>query len=449
MSDGPLLWLFLLQFIFIFLNAVFACSEIAVIAINDNKLERLSSQGDKRALRLSKLTENSSTFLATIQIGITLVNLLSSAVATENFSSRLVDLLSAIGVDIPLPVLSVISLTVITLLLTFFTVLLGELVPKQLALKNPEKVALGMSGLVYGISKAFTPIVWLLSASSNGILKLLGMDTQDEDSSNTEEEIRMMLDIGAQKGNILPEEENMIHNIFEFDDTSVEDIMTHRTEVTFLWVEDSEDEWEEIMRNGQHSIYPVCSETPDNVVGILYTKDYFRENTTNREVLMQDVTRPAYFVLESVRADVLFQNMKKSRNHFAVVIDEFGGTSGIITMNDLLEQIVGDFNDDVLMSEDSAEIKPLNRRSWRVNGETSLSKISSRIGVELPSDRFETLNDFFYGTYEGTVDEGSTVQLEQYGLFIKNIRVANGKLESAVLFLMEDNKHKSGEGNSK
>lgn len=244
MSEFSLIWLLALQLIFIFLNAIFASAEIAVITINDNKLEQMARDGNIRAVRLKKLTENSSDFLATIQIGITLVNLLSSAVATENFSSRLVNVLSSIGIAIPEAVLSIVSLFVITLLLTYFTVVLGELVPKQIALRNPEKIALFLSGLVYVISKIFTPVVRLFSASTTGIVRLFGMKIGEEDNENTEEEIRLMLDIGAQNGQILPDEENMIQNIFEFDDISIEKIMTHRTAVVFLWMSDTDEEWE-------------------------------------------------------------------------------------------------------------------------------------------------------------------------------------------------------------
>lgn len=438
MSDISLLWLLALQLIFILLNAIFASAEIAVITINDNKLERMAQSGNPRAVRLKKLTENSSDFLATIQIGITLVNLLSSAVATENFSSRLVSLLSLIGIAIPEAILSIISLIVITLLLTYFTVVLGELVPKQIALKNPEKIALFLSGLVYVISKIFTPVVRLFSASTTGIVRLFGLNTSDNDNENTEEEIRLMLDIGAQNGQILPDEESMIQNIFEFDDTSVEKIMTHRTAVVFLWMDDTEAEWEDTIRNGQHSIYPVCKDSTDNIVGILYTKDYFRLDNKSKDYLIKEVVRPVNYVLETVRADVLFRNMKQTKDRFAVVIDEFGGTSGIVTMNDLLEQIVGEFNDDILMSKNSLEIKPLNQGSWQVTGETPIDKIAYQINLDLPVDQYTTLNDFFINEKEFKKDgDNSIVLFEKYGFMLKNIHFDGEKLEKAIIIKMD------------
>lgn len=434
MSDISLLWLFVLQFVFIFLNAIFASAEIAVITINDNKLERLAQSGDVRAKRLKKLTENSSDFLATIQIGITLVNLLSSAVATENFSSRLVDLLSRIGVDIPIAILNLTSLIVITLLLTFFTVVLGELVPKQLALRSPEKVALFLSGLVTLISKVFTPVVRLFSLSTKGILRIFGINSDDDESEDTEEEIRLMLDIGAQKGQIQPEEEHMIQNIFEFNDTQIEEIMTHRTSVVFLWMDDTEEDWESTIRAGRHSVYPVCSESTDNIVGILYTKDYFRVDDKRLSYLRDEVIRPVNYVLETVRADVLFRNLKQTKDRFAVVIDEYGGTSGIITMNDLLGQIVGEFSDDILMSNESLNIKPLNQHSWLVNGNTSIEELNRNLKLEIPADQYKNLNDFYLSNKE-FIEKQSTQLFTEHGFIMKNIHIEDDHLKNAIIVL--------------
>ncbi|WP_080146422.1 hemolysin family protein [Marinilactibacillus piezotolerans] len=441
MSDLSLIWLFMFQLIFILLNAIFASAEIAVITINDNKLDRMAQEGNVRASRLKKLTENSSDFLATIQIGITLVNLLSSAVATESFSNRLVTLLSAIGIGIPEAVLNILSLVVITLLLTYFTVVLGELVPKQLALKNPEKIALLLSGLVYVISKVFTPVVRLFSASTSGLLRLFGVNPNVNEDSDPEEEIRYMLDIGSQTGQILPDEGNMIQNIFEFDDISVEKIMTHRTAVVFLWLEDSSKEWEETILEGRHSIYPVCKESPDNIVGILYTKDYFRVTDKSIPFLRKEVIRPVPYVLESVKADVLFRNMKQTKDRFTVVIDEFGGTSGIVTMNDLLEQIVGEFNDDILIKKDSTDIKFLNQDSWHVSGDTSLNKINHQLGISLPEDQYDTLSDFFMQeAIKQNLNDNNLITLETYQIQLKNILMREEHLEQAVIIKLTDEK---------
>lgn len=437
MSEDPLLWLLLLQFIFILLNAIFACAEIAVITMNDNKLAKLSAAGDKRALRLTKLTEQPAGFLATIQVGITLVNLLSSAVATENFSDRLVGWLTNLGINIPAAVVNTISVAVITILLTYFTVLLGELIPKRLAMKKAEKIALSMSGLIYVVSKIFTPAVWLFTVSTNGLLRLFGVDPHSEDEENTEEEIRMMLDAGMIKGTIQPDEQDMIQNIFEFDDTSAGEIMTHRKEVSLLWLDETDEQWEQTINESRHSIYPICSENTDDIVGVLYAKDYFRLKNRIRDQVMKSAVQPGYFVPETVRADVLFRNMKKTRNHFAIVVDEYGGMSGIITMNDLLEQLVGDLDDDISTPAEMPLIERLDSKTWRIQGIASLDEVSKQLGILLPEEDYDTFGGLVFGLLGAIPSDGSTPELEEYGLTIKIKEIKWRRLESALVCLSD------------
>jgi len=437
LDDNPLLWLLLLQLVFICLNAIFACAEIAVISMNDNKLAKLSAAGDKRALRLTKLTQQPASFLATIQVGITLVNLLSSAVATENFSDRLAAWLAGISINIPISIINILSVAIITVLLTYFTVLLGELIPKRLAMKKAEQIALGMSGLIYVVSRIFTPAVWLFTVSTNGLLRLLGVDPNSENEENAEEEILMILDAGKQKGTIQPEEQNMIQNIFEFDDISAGEIMTHRTEVSLLWLEESDEQWEQTIIESRHSIYPICSDSPDNIVGVLYAKDYFRLKDKTREEVMKNAVQPAYFVPETVRADVLFRNMKKSRNHFAVVVDEYGGMSGIITMNDLLEELVGDLEDDISMPEEAPPIERIDSKTWRIQGNAPLDDVSKQLGVMLPDEEYDTFGGLVFGLLGNIPSDGSTPELEEYGLTIKVTKIKDRRLESAVVYLSD------------
>jgi putative hemolysin len=437
LDDNPLLLLLLLQLVFIGLNAIFACAEIAVITMNDNKLAKLSAAGDKRAIRLTKLTEQPAAFLSTIQVGITLVNLLSSAVATENFSDRLVNFFVSFNIHIPATIVNILSVAIITILLTYFTVLFGELIPKRLAMKNAEKIALGMSSLIYGVSRLFTPAVWLFTVSTNGILRLLGIDPNSESEENVEEEILMILDAGKQKGTILPDEQNMIQNIFEFDDTSAGEIMTHRTEVSLLWLEETDEQWEKTITESRHSVYPICSDSPDNIVGILHTKDYFRLKNKNRNEVMKKAVQQAYFVPETVRADVLFRNMKKTRNHFAVVVDEYGGMSGIITINDLLEELVGDLEDDISIPEEAPPIERIDSKTWRIQGTAPLDEVSKELGVLLPEEDYETFAGLVFGLLGNVPSDGSTPELEEYGLMIKVTEIKERRLESALVCLAE------------
>ncbi|NLV17196.1 MAG: HlyC/CorC family transporter [Syntrophomonadaceae bacterium] len=434
----PVYWYLILQLVLIIINAVFACAEIAVISINDAKLARLASTGEKRALRLAKLTEHPARFLSTIQVGITLAGFLASAFAADNFSDRAVDWLVSLGVSIPTATLDTLSVIMITLILSYFTLVFGELVPKRIAMQRAEELALAMSGFVYSISKLFGPLVWLLSASTNGVLRLLGVDPYAEDETITEEEIRFMVDAGSQKGTISFSEKNMIQNIFEFDDRMAEEVMTHRTEVTVLWLEETDEEWEKTITEGRHSVYPVCSEHIDNVIGIIRVKDYFRIKQRDRKTVLTKVMKPAYFVPETVRTDVLFTNMKKSRNHFAVVLDEYGGMSGIITMKDLLEQLVGDLENDESIPEDPPLIELIDSHTWKIKGTAPLDMVADHLQVTLPEEDYDTFGGLVFGLLGSVPEDGATPELEEYGLSIKVTEIRGHRLETAIVCLYQD-----------
>lgn len=436
MANGEiLLWQLALQLFLITLNAIFAGAEIAVISMNDNKLAKLTAAGDKRAIKLSQLTEQPARFLSTIQVGITLAGFLASAFAADNFSDRLVHWLVDAGVSVAPSTLDTLSVIVITLILSYFTLVLGELVPKRVAMRNAEKMALAMSGLIHFISRVFSPVVWLLTVSTNGILRLLGIDPQAEDETITEEEIRMMVDAGSEKGAISNDEKDMIQNIFEFDDKTAEDIMTHRTEVAVLWLDETDQQWEETITGSRYSVYPVCDESTDNIVGVLKAKDYFRLQDKSRSNVIERALKPAYFVPETVKADVLFQNMKNSRNHFAIVLDDYGGMSGIITMNDLLEEIVGDLEDDDSMPQEPPLLERIDSQTWKIHGTAPLDMVSQQLGIKLPEDNYDTFGGFIFGLLGTIPEDGSTPQLEEWGLHVKVTEIKNHRLESAIVYV--------------
>ena len=311
----------ILLVVLIFLNAVFASAEIAVISINEVKLKKLAEQKDKRAIKLTRLTSDSSRFLSTIQIAITLAGLLSSAFAADNFAGPLVDALVNAGVKIPASVLNTIAVFVITLVLAYFNLVLGELVPKRLAMQKADSMALSMADMLYSVSKVFSPIVTLLSWSTNIVLKLMGVDPNAADEKMTEEEILMVLAEGNEQGVIDEHESEIIQNLFEFGDTCAEQICTHRIDVIALDENDSDEEWKEIIYNEKHTYYPIYNETKDNVTGILDTRDYFRLQNASREEILGNAVRPVYFIPEGIKADTLFQNMRRERKYFAVLLD--------------------------------------------------------------------------------------------------------------------------------
>lgn len=339
-----LAWQLILQVVLIALNAIFACAEIAVISAKDAKIAALAQEGNRRAIRLERLTSQPARFLATIQVSITLAGFLGSAFAADNFSEALVDWMISLGVKLSPQVLDTIAVVLITLILSYFTLIFGELVPKRLAMKNAEKLALAVSGLVTVISVVFKPIVSLLTASTNGMLRLLRVDPDSEEDVYSEEEIRMMATAGSQQGTIGEEENEFIQNLFEFDDQRAEEFATHRTKMSVLWADGSTDDWEREIFSSRHSLYPVCRDTTDKVVGILDIKDYFALPERSAEAAMSQAVKEPYFVPDSIKADVLFRRMRDERIRIAVVLDEYGGVTGIVTLSDILELLVGDLN---------------------------------------------------------------------------------------------------------
>ncbi len=437
LEEGSILGPLILQVILISVNAVFASAEIAVISMNDNRMAKMAAEGDKRAIKLSKLTLQPSQFLSIIQVGITLAGFFGSAFAADNFASKLTDFLTRTGVGIPASTLNTISVIVITLILSYFTLVFGELVPKRVAMKNAEKMALFMSGMLYFISKVFKPLVWLLTASTNGILRLIGIDPNSEDEEVTEEDIRMMVDVGSEKGSINVSEKEMIQNIFEFDNKTAEEVMTHRTEVNILWLDETDEEWEQKIIESRHSRYPLCDGSADNVIGVLNVKDYFRLKDKSRENIMDKAVKPAYYVPETVRTDVMFQNMKKTRNHFAVVFDEYGGMSGVITMDDLIEQIVGSFDDDYLTPEDPT-IEKIDEDTWKIKGSAYLDDVSKQLGIPLPDEDFDTFGGLVFGVLGIIPEDGSTMEMDEYGLKIKITEIKGRRLETAIVYKNQD-----------
>lgn len=426
----------LLQVVLIFFNAVFACAEIAVISTNDAKIAKLAADGNKKATKLSRLKENSSKFLATIQIAITLSGFLGSAFAADNFAGYLVDFMVKIGVanDGNKAIFNSISVILITLILSYFTLIFGELVPKRLAMKKSENMALGMAGMLYGIAKIFTPIVWLLTVSTNGVLKLIGIDPNEDDEDVSEEDIRLMVDASSEKGGIDIEEKEMIQNVFEFDDLSVDQFATHRTDIALLYIEDSDEEWEKTILETAHSAFPVCGETVDDIVGVLFTRDYFRAKDKSKKNLLENVIKPAYFVPGNLKADVLFKQMKQTANRFAVVLDEYGGVMGIVTMNDILEQIVGDFTE---ASEGRVEVEPNISRnedgSWNISGLATIDEVNEELSVSLSDEDCETFGGLVFGEYGSLPEDGSSFEIDIENLHVVVVEIKEHRIEKTIV----------------
>lgn len=432
MGDNPIIGQIILQIFLIGLNAVFAAAEIAVISMNENKLETLAGKGDKRAIRLRKLTTKPARFLATIQVAITLSGFLGSAFAADNFSALFVDLLERINLPVSETVLDTISVILITLMLSYITLVFGELVPKRLAMKKAEKLALLLADIISAVAIIAAPVVSLLTQSTNGILRLLGIDPEEEENEVSEEEIRMMVEIGNKKGVIEQEEKEMIQNVFEFNDTPIGEFATHRTDMTLLWKNETIEQWEKTIQESRHSMYPVCGATVDQIIGILNAKDYYRMKDKTKENMLKHALKPAFFVPETIHADVLFKLMKRKKNHFAVALDEYGGVIGIVTMNDILEQIVGNL-DEIEDRLDTDRIVRIDDTTFRINGTTSLLIVQQELKVSLPVEEYDTFGGFVFGTYGFVPEDGSHFELEVASLRIEVKNIRDHRLESAIV----------------
>lgn len=429
----PLWAQLLLQVILIMINAVFASAEIAIVSMSDVKLEKLAKGGNKKAKRLVKLTSKPASFLATIQVAITLSGFLGSAFAADNFSEILVDLVLKTGISISRSTLDTIAVIVITMILSYLTLVFGELVPKRIAMRKTENLALGVSGLISVISKIFAPLVWLLTVSTNIVLRCIGIDPNAEDEEVSEEEIRMLVDVGTEKGIIDKDEKMMITNIFDFDDKECGEFSTHRTDIIGLDADESIERWNEIITNSSHSLYPVFSESIDKIIGVLDSKKYFRlKDKSKASVIKNAVTSPV-FVPENMKIDILFDNMQKSRNHFSVVLDEYGGTVGIITMNDLLEEIVGDLENEKNAANEEPDIQPVEEKKWIIKGSASLDDVEKTLDVKLPVDEFETFSGYVFGQYCTIPEDNTAFLLETDKLLIEVLNTANHTVEKAAV----------------
>ena len=427
--------LLLIQVILIALNAIFASAELAVLSVNETKLERLAAQGNKKAKRLYKLTREPARFLSTIQIAITLSGFLGSAFAADGFSDPLVDWVLSLGIALPRETLDTIAVIIITLILSYFTLIFGELVPKRIAMKKSESLALAISGVVSGISVLFKPIVWLLSISTNAVLRLCGIDPNEDEEQVSEEEIRMLVDAGSEKGAIDEHERDFIQNVFAFDDLTAEEIAVHRTEVIILSMEDTMEDWDKTIHESRHTLYPVCEDSADNIIGILNAKDYFRLDANSRENVMKYAVKVPFFVPETIKADVLFRKMKKTRNTMAIVLDEYGGMVGIITLNDLVEQLVGDLGEETLEEQmEEPHVEQISENTWAVIGNVELNDIEQALQTEIGLEDVDTFTGLIFRELDMIpLDGEQDIELDFKGLHIHITKIEDHQIAYATV----------------
>lgn len=431
----------LLQAILILVNAFFAATEIAVLSLNATQLEKKAEKGEKTAKRLLKLTQEPSGFLSTIQIGITLAGFLGSAFAADNFSGYLVDwIYNDIGFTaLSLTTLDTLAVIVITLILSYFTLIFGELVPKRIAMQKPYEVSKLSCGVVLAVAKVVKPVVKFLSMSTNAILRILHLKTEAEEDTITEEEILMMIELGEKRGVLDEDESEWLQNIFDFDDTCIREIMTHSVDVVSIALDASDDEIINIIKKTGISRYLVYDHDDENIIGILHVRDYLL-NLQTKEKSFKDILTPAYFIPDSMTADDLFEDMQTKNIHFAIAIDEFGEMSGIITLEDLVEEIVGNIYDEHDAYEQPS-IQAINDHQWKVSGNVNIEDLSKELDTEIPVDEdYDTIGGYIYSHLRSIPKDGTTKTIKADNLTFQITKIQNRRIKEVIITKHSENK---------
>ncbi len=427
-----LLWQIGLLVVLILINAFFAMSEMAVVSLNDNKIKKMAEDGHKQAKTVMKLTASSSSFLSTIQIGVTLAGFLASASASQTFvalfGNFLIKQLGTFGTTYA-SVINGVAVVVVTVVTSYFSLVFGELVPKRLAIQNPEKISFRVAGLLLFIRQCLKPFVALLTFSTNTVVRLFGIDPNHEPEEVTEEEIRMMVDVGEEKGVIEESQKEMINNIFEFDDIAVEDIMTHRTDIVAVEITDSLEEAVTISIEEGFSRIPVFEDDLDNIVGVIYAKDLlpFVGKDLPVTLTVAEKMRSVYCVPESKKCGDLFAEMTEKHVQMAVVVDEYGGTAGLITMEDLIESILGNIQDEY--DDEDEDIEQLSENVFTMDGVTDIEEVSDRLGRTLPEGDYDTLGGMIMSMLGYIPTEGETPTVEVNSTTFTVLSVEDRRIE--------------------
>lgn len=428
----------LLQLALMLLNAFFSAAEAAAVSLNENRIRKQADEGDAAARRMLAMVESPARFLSTIQVCVTLSGFLASAFAAVGFAPKLAAALGRAGWTFLSPAaLQKACVAAVTLALSFLMIVLGELVPKRIAMQHPEKMARLSCRAVGVLAKLFAPMVWLLTVSANGVLRLFGVRADETSGEVTEEEIRMMVDIGGESGAIEQDERAMIENIFEFNNTVASDVMVHRMDVVALHVDEGEKGILEAIRQSGLSRFPVYEDDIDDIIGILNTRVFLLNAQSAHPKPLRQILHKPYLVPQTIPADTLFRNMQKQKVHLAVVVDEYGGMSGIVTMEDLLEEIVGKIYDEFDPSEDE-EIVRLRENLWRVKGTIQLEALADELEIPLPeAEEYDTLSGLVFSRFASIPEEGTKPEVTSSGLRIQVERICDHRVETALVWKID------------
>lgn len=424
------------------INAFFASAEMAVVSCNKNKIENLAEEGSKNAQKLLEVTADQTRFLSTIQVGITLAGFFSSGSASTTISKSLGNYLVNIGIKYGVAISFVATL----IILSYITLVFGELVPKRVALQNPEEIALKRVGAIALTTKIFYPFVRLLSITTVGVLKLMGKYSEDVEEKISEEELKSYIRVSKEAGVINLEGEEMIVNIMDFDDKMAYEIMTPRTDIYMIDKEDfNSDIIEEILESG-YSRVPVYDENPDNILGIVNIKDLFDNYSKNKfkSVDLNKILKPCYFVPETKKIDRLLKELQISKTHMAILIDEYGGLSGMVTMEDIIEEIVGEIEDE--FDKEDKLIEKINDRTYMVEGKAELSYIADELNLRIDSENHETLGGLVLELLGYIPDDGSKgdtcIYDKEDKIKLTTVKVDENRIEKVKLEILETESEK-------
>lgn len=436
----------LLLIVLIGLNAFFAASEIALISLNDNKVRIMAEEGDRKARKLMKLLGEPSRFLATIQIGITLAGFLASAFAAQTFADPLVAWLSGFGLGVSASLLKGVTVVVITIILSYFTLVFGELVPKRVAMKKSEAIAFKVAGPLTALSRATAPFVHFLTISTNFFVRIFGVNPHEADDSVTEEEIRMMIDVGEERGTIHGHEKEMINNVFEFNNKTLEEVMTHRVDIEALSLESSLRTVVDFAGQARFSKIPVYQGNIDNIVGILHVRDLLPlvGRDPGKGFRLQDYIRTPFYLPVMKKTDEALRAMQLARTPMAVVIDEYGGTAGLVTQEDLVEEVFGDFYDE---HDEDSDIRQINEYTYEVSGKVTLEDLEEELGIALPEGEYETINGFAICRLGQIPEPGQEVEITEGDVTLRAIRITEKRIESFLVTLAAEETGKRREKN--
>ena len=414
-------------------NAFFAGAEMAVVSVNKNRIKVLADEGSKRAALLQTLFEDSTKFLSTIQVAITLAGFFSSASAATGISQVLGEWIAQFGI----PYSNTIAVVVVTIILSYFTLVFGELVPKRIALQKAEAFSLFVVQPIYIISKILSPFIKLLSLSTNGFLHLIGMKTENLEEVVSEEEIKKMLETGSENGVFNEIEKEMINSIFSFDDKTAKDVMVPRREVFAIDIEEPLEKILDEILETRHSRIPVYEEQIDNIIGILQVKDVMIEarKKSFEEVDIRALLKEAFFVPDGKSTDELFREMQKTKNRMAVLIDEYGGVSGILTVEDLVEEVMGEITDE--HEEEVVELQKIGEKEYLLDGSILIEELNEKLNLKLETENYDTLSGYLIEELGYIPKDSGQCELDADGVHFKILEVKEKRIRKVWMKIPE------------